>query len=40
MSILNYWTIAALVLGLAAFAPGIMGVFGLGGNKFLVKGKV
>ncbi|CCD34106.1 hypothetical protein ACHAPC_009312 [Botrytis cinerea] len=39
MSILNYWTIAALVLGLAAFAPGIMGVFGLGGNKFLVKGK-
>ncbi|KAF5875797.1 putative 3-ketodihydrosphingosine reductase tsc10 protein [Botrytis fragariae] len=39
MSMLSYWTIAALVLGLAAFAPGIMGIFGLGGNKFLVKGK-
>lgn len=38
----SYWTIAALILGFAVFAQGIMAWvgFGFGGNRFVVRGKV
>jgi 3-dehydrosphinganine reductase len=36
--IINYWTIASIVVGLAVLLPFIMGFFS--GNKFDVKGKV
>ncbi|APA08286.1 hypothetical protein sscle_03g030560 [Sclerotinia sclerotiorum 1980 UF-70] len=35
----NNWTLAALGIGIALLLPGIMGFLGLGGNKFVVKGK-
>jgi 3-dehydrosphinganine reductase len=36
--IINYWTIASIVVGLAVLLPFIMGFFS--GNKLDVKGKV
>jgi 3-dehydrosphinganine reductase len=36
--IINYWTIASIIVGLAVLLPFIMGFFS--GNKFDVKGKV
>ncbi len=35
---LSYWTVSAIVLGLALALPSIMGLFS--GNKFDVNGKV
>jgi 3-dehydrosphinganine reductase len=37
-SVINYWSIAALALGISVFLPFIIGLFG--GNRFKVKGKV